>query len=102
MRSWITGAVICFILGGCVALINDRIFRRIASKGHDKAMQAFALRELVDAAYLAAVFFLAPLTPWGSVPMLVAAVLGLTIFMFIFTYRNYARTVRRKEDRDDG
>ena len=44
------------------------------------------VRQIMNVAFLAAVYFITPYTPWGLIPLLVGAALGSTLTMFFFTY----------------
>lgn len=92
MVNNIAGALIALALGCLISYINYRISAVILNKKPDIIAASSVVRQIVNVAYLAAVYFIAPLTPFSLVYLLVGAVIGLTCSMFYFTYRLIKKT----------
>ena len=86
MNHWITGAVLAFAAGIAVSLLNYRISLLVMRKKPDAYPMTSVIRQITNVAYLAAVYFIAPYTPWELIPLLVGAALGSTLSIFFFTY----------------
>ena len=95
MAESLPGMALALLGGVLVAWVNYSLTRRAAPGG---AGIISVVRMLLNAAYLTAVFFVSPLTPWDRIPMLAAAVIGLTVPMFFFT----ALLVRQMKDGGSG
>lgn len=87
MTHWIVGAALSLILGVLISFGNYRISVRMFDKNPALLQVTTLSRQLLNIGYLAAVYFIAPHTPWDRVPLLVAAVIGVTGGLFYFTYR---------------
>jgi len=87
MSHWIFGVLAAFIFGAVIAYVNYRISQAVIKNRPQMYSSISVVRQVIHIAGLVAVYFLAPLTPWDRTYMLVAAVLGMTLPMFYFTYR---------------
>ncbi len=81
------GAMLAFVFGGIISFVNYKITGKILKEKPDLVAAGTVVRQLFNVAYLAAVYFLVPYTPFSLIPSLVGAVLGLTLPMFYFTSR---------------
>ena len=86
MPHSIPGLAAAFLGGALVAWLNYLLSRRALRAGGG-ATAVSAVRTLCSVGYLAAVYFLAPYTPWERLWMLLGAALGLTVPMAYFTVR---------------
>ena len=86
MEHWIFGALLTFLAGAAVSFLNYCISRTVIRKKPDAYPMTTVVRQIMNVAFLAAVYFIAPYTPWGLIPLLVGAALGSTLTMFFFTY----------------
>ena len=86
MSHWIFGVLVSFIFGAIIAFINYRISYAARMRSTQLYSRISVLRQVLHVAGLVVVFFVGPLTPWDRTYMLVAAVLGMTLPMFYFTY----------------
>ena len=86
MPHSIPGLAAAFLGGALVAWLNYLLSRR-ALRADGGAAAVSAVRTLCSVGYLAAVYFLAPYTPWERLWMLLGAALGLTVPMVYFTVR---------------
>lgn len=98
------GAFLAFLLGAAIAAVNYGFSRFVLKKHPEKFALTPVLRMVLQVGYLAAVFFLAPYTPWDRLWLLVGACLGVTLPMIGFTYRlvKLNDQVHGKEDPSDG
>ncbi len=90
MTADVIGALIAALPGAGIAFLNYSLTRKALAKQTGAAAgigTATLLRTLIDAGFLAAVWFLAPYTPWDKVWMLAGAVIGLTLPMLFLTPR---------------
>ena len=86
LSSSLPGALIAAAVGACLALLNFAVTRRAALKADGSLLGlAPVLRMAVDVGYLAAVYFLAPHTPWDRTWLLAGAAAGVTVPLFILT-----------------
>lgn len=86
MGHWIVGAALAALTGVLISLINHRLSLMMLKKNPNMLAMMSMPRQVINIAYLLAVYFLAPMTPWDRVPLLVGAVVGLTGSMFFFTH----------------
>lgn len=86
MENGIFGATLTFAAGVFVAFLNYLLSRAVMQKKPDAYPMVSVLRQLVNVAYLVAVYFAAPYTPWERIPLLVGAAFGSTLSLFLFTY----------------
>lgn len=84
--SVILGAFVTFLIGFLIAYGNYLLIRK--GSGGTGGFTSFLplLRMVISAAYLAAVYLLAPLTPCDPIWLLAGAAAGLTVPMFFFTF----------------
>ena len=89
MGSDLLGGLLTFAVGGLLAYGNFCLTKRMLQKkdGASGVGAVSILRQVINVAYLVLVYFLAPKLPCGMIALLVGAVLGLTIPMFLFTLR---------------
>lgn len=96
MDFWLFGAVIFLIPALGIAYGNYRLLKGALHKTTNRILLIFLLREFINLAFLAAVYFIAPCTPWSRITLLVAAVIGLTIGLFGFTF-SLLKTISSQE-----
>ena len=105
MEHWIAGTVLAAALGAAVSWLNYRLSRRLMDTKPDLMGAVSLPRQMLQIAYLAVVYLLSPLTPWGHTELLVGAVIGMTGAMFVFTRRLLKELERKKpaetEERGD-
>ena len=104
MDAPIIGAVLA-VLGGCViAVINDRLNRWAIWKKPGLLGSVSVLREMLNVAYLVAVYLLRSVLPWALAPLLIGAAVGLTVPSILFSLRlakeNDAMNAKKKEESD--
>ncbi len=79
MDAPIVGGVLAF-LGGCaVSLLNYWINLRTLKKRPAALASMSIVREILSIIYLVAAYRLAGVLPWGHVPLLIGAAVGLTV-----------------------
>ena len=89
MGSDLLGGALAFAVGAALAYGNFCITKNMLLKktGATGVSAVSVLRQVINVAYLVLVYFLAPKLPCSMIALLVGAVLGLTIPMFLFTFR---------------
>lgn len=87
MQSPIVGAVLTFLGGAGIALLNARLSSKAAEKGAAEFSRLSRLRQIFNIGYIVLVFLLSRVLPWDMMPLLIGAALGLTIPSFYFTWR---------------
>ena len=104
MNPNIIGAVIAFAVGVGISAVNYLISRYILKKSPSKYATAQIVKQLVQIAYLFALFMLSEYTPWDRMWMLVGGCMGITLPMIIFTPRlvRLNDSLRKKEENKDG
>lgn len=85
MNHGIFGAALTFVGGAAIAYVNYLLSRTVLRKKPDFVAATAVVRQVLNVVYLAALYFLSPYTPWGLVPLLIGAALGITLPMFYFT-----------------
>lgn len=85
--SNLTGAAAAFLLGVLICFGNYIISGYFLKKHKEKYHFVSFIRQPIQILYIVAAFFLAPYTPWDRTYLLIGASLGVTLPMFIFTYR---------------
>ena len=85
MDKSILGGAAAFVFGAVLALVNYLISRAVMRK--KPAMFSFTavIRQLINIGGLAALYFIAPHTPFGTLPLFIGGVLGETLPMLCFT-----------------
>lgn len=87
MPPALPGALLAALLGAAIAYANYRLTDRAARNPNERFAGISIVRQALNFGYLAAVFFLAPYTPFDRTWCLVGAVVGLTLPTFFFTFR---------------
>lgn len=85
MNHWLFGALLAFFLGIGISFLNYRISVYMLNKNPALIQASTLTRQVLHIGYLVAIYFLAPYTPWDRISMLVAAVIGVTGSLFVFT-----------------
>ena len=103
MISNIIGAVVVAVVGVGVAFVNSLISKTVLTKIPDKYSATTVLRQIVQIAFLVIVYFISKKTNYDPMYLLVGAVLGITVPMFIFTKKllTLNETLRSKEKRKE-
>ncbi len=81
------GAIITFIYGFVIAILNYLLSRAILKKQPNKYAVSTIIRQLSQIIYLVAVYFVSTVVPCDTIYMLVGAVIGVTLPMFYFTHK---------------
>ena len=102
--SNIFGAVLAFCVGIAVAAINYAISRRLIIKRAEMYAGMQVVRQMINVAFLVALYVLGAYTPWDRIWLLVGGCLGITLPMFCFTYKlvKLNDSLRKKEESSDG
>lgn len=102
------GAVIAFVLGIGIATLNYYISKYFLEKNPDKFAMTTVIKQIFNVGYLVAVYMSVDFLPFKLTYLLIGAVLGITLPMFVFTRKllklNGAKRVetREKEGESDG
>lgn len=98
------GAALAFLLGAAIAWLNYCLSRRVLKKTPSKYAAAAPGRQLLQVAYLVALFLLGGYTPWNRIWLLVGGCLGITLPMIYFTYKlvQLSNSLQKKEASSDG
>lgn len=99
MEHWFIGATITCLFGILVSFANYRLSVHLLVKNPASIQISTLARQILNIGYLAAVYFLAPYTPWDRIAMLVGAVVGVTGGLFYFTYRLVRRMDQMRTDK---
>lgn len=83
----IIGAAVALAAGAALASGNYFLTLRVWKTNPEKLPSLFALRQLFNITFLAAVWFIIPLTPCDKTLVLIGAVTGLTLPTLILTPR---------------
>ncbi len=106
MDADIVGAALAFLVGVGIATANFALSRHILKTRPDMYAAAQTVKQLVQVAYLVALFLLGGYTPWDNIWLLVGGGLGITLPMILFTYLlvriNDSNRTRGKEEHTDG
>lgn len=109
MFSDIVGAVVAAAVGFLIAFINYVFSKKVLIKSPDKYSASFVVRQVLQVAYLVAVYFIGTKTQIADLTfLLVGAVAGMTVPMFFFTKKllSLNDTIKTKktakEDETDG
>jgi hypothetical protein len=86
LSSSVIGFLAAFLIGTALSYVSYLLTARAAKNPSEKFAAVSLLRQVFNIGYLALVYFLAPYTPWDRIWMLVGAVLGVTLPMFVFTF----------------
>ncbi len=104
----ILGAVITFSIGVGIAALDYLISKYFLEKNPDRFAMTAVVKQLINVAFLVAVYMSADFLPCELIYLLGGAVLGITIPMIIFTRKllklNEAKrgASREKEGESDG
>lgn len=109
MTANIIGAVIAAAVGFLIASMNYVFSKKVLLKTPEKYSSTFIVRQVLQVAYLVAVYFIGTKTQIADLTyLLVGAVAGMTIPMFFFTKKllslnDEIKTKKtKKEDEADG
>lgn len=108
MISDIIGAVFAATVGVGVAFVNYLISKAVLAKIPEKYSAATVLRQIVQIVFLVIVYFVGQKTGYDPIYLLVGAVLGMTVPMFMFTKKLLSLNEvlhskeKRKEEETDG
>ncbi|MBE6575949.1 MAG: hypothetical protein E7654_06750 [Ruminococcaceae bacterium] len=100
MPNSLVGMFAAFLIGAALSYVNYLLTAKAAKASSGQLAGVSLLRQLINIGYLALVFFLAPYTPWDRIWMLVGAVLGVTLPMFLFTFLLLRRLKQQTGGRD--
>lgn len=92
MHHSAVGGLIAFVLGIGIALANHCLNLYAIKKSPQTVMLMSLPRQLIHILFLVALYFLAPMTPWDHVPLLIGGVLGMTLPMIFLTRSLLSRT----------
>ncbi len=81
----ILGAVIAFAVGVGIATLNYYISKYFLEKNPDKFAMTTVVKQVINVGYLVAAYVLGDFLPCKLSYVLIGAVLGITLPMFIFT-----------------
>lgn len=99
MAAWPFGAVFALLGGLLIGWLCYRLARYILLK----RAAAFSFlsfgRQLLQIGYLAALYYLSPLTPWAPLPLLAGGAAGLTAALIVST-RLLLRINRENTDKE--
>lgn len=104
----VLGAAITFTAGVGISALNYLISKYFLEKNPDRFAMTSVVKQLINVAFLVAVYMSADFLPCKLIYLLVGAVLGITMPMFIFTRKllklNEAKrgASREKEGESDG
>lgn len=85
MEQWWIGAGLAALGGVLISYLSYLLSRQVLRKKPSLFTAVTIPRQIIQIGYLALVYFVSPLTPWGLVELLVGAAIGLTLAMFLFT-----------------
>jgi hypothetical protein len=109
MLSNIIGAVIAAAVGFLIAFVNYIFSKNVLLKAPEKYSGTIIVRQILQVAYLVAVYFIGSKTQIaGLAYLLIGAVAGMTVPMFFFTKKllSLNDTIKiqktEKEDEADG
>jgi len=86
LDSSVLGMLTAFLPGAGLAYVSYLLTKKAAQSAGSAFSLISVVRMFLNIGYLAAVYFLAPMTPWDRIWMLAGAVAGLTLPMFFFTF----------------
>ena len=79
MSSPVVGGLLAFLGGSTVSWLNYVINARTLKNKPSALASVSVVRQLLSVGYLVLVFALAGVLPWGHMPLLLGAAVGLTI-----------------------
>ena len=83
----IIGFLIAFIVGALVGYVNYLISRVLMKKNSPVFTAVSFVRQALQVGCLLLLYFIAPYTPWERWCLLLGGVVGITLMLFISTYR---------------
>ncbi len=87
LSFWLWGMLIA-LGGGClVCLLNYTLSRTVLWKKPSLFAAFTIIRQVFNVGYLVVLYFVAPLTPWDRVYLLLGGALGVTLPMIYFTVK---------------
>ena len=104
----ILGAIITFALGVGIATLNYYISKYFLEKNPDKFAMTTVVKQIFNVGYLVVVYMSGDFLPFKLAYMLIGAVLGITLPMFIYTRKllklneEKRGNTREKEGESDG
>lgn len=98
------GGVAAFVFGAILALVNYLISRAVMRRKPSMFSFTAVVRQLINIGGLAALYFAAPHTPFGTLPLVIGGVLGETLPMLYFTFLllRDEKSVRGAEEENNG
>ena len=87
MENAFIGAAFAAAGGVLIAFVTDWISRAALARNPATLPSFFIVRQILNIAYLAALYFLARVLPWGVLPLLIGGALGITVPSFFFARR---------------
>ena len=87
VQSPIIGGLLAFLVGCGVAYVNYRINLYTLRKRPNLLATLSGVRQFLNVACLAAAYILGKTLPWGRVPLLVGAAVGLTVPSVLLSLR---------------
>ena len=82
----VVGGLATFLAGAAMAGVNYLISRAVLKSKPEMFAYTTVIRQCINVAYLAALYFLADLLPWGATELLLGGVIGITLPSFYFTH----------------
>lgn len=108
MENDIIGAVGAFLIGAFICFGNFKLSEYFLKHRPEKFSLVSVLRQVIQVAYILILFFTAKYTPWDRTFVLIGGALGVTLPMFLFTYKllkankNNTPDNNEKEETTDG
>ena len=81
----ILGSLITFVIGVGIATLNFFISKYFLKKNPDKFAMTTVIKQILNVGYLVAVYMVSDLVQVKLSYLLIGAVLGITVPMFIYT-----------------
>ena len=100
MSASVAGAMVACIAGIAVSAGNDKLTRTVLKKKTSRLGALFALRQGINIAYLAAVYFLSAALGMNTALLLVCAALGVTVPSIFFALRLSKQAGGQKSEPD--
>ena len=99
MEHVLVGGILAAAVGVLLSWGNYLISRTLLRKKPELLSMVSMPRQIVNIAYLVVIYFLADMIPWGLMPLLIGAAVGLTGGMFLFT-RHLLKDMERASPRE--
>ena len=80
------GGAAAFVFGALLALVNYLISRAVMRRKMSMFSSTAVIRQLINIGGLVALYFIAPHTPFETLPLVIGGVLGETLPMLFFTF----------------